>query len=198
MNEEYGTPNTRGDEDDWFSGPGAEPGDADTVVWEDPEPERPAPRRRSPISGPWVAIAALVGAIALIVAGILVAQSLTDSDDSSATPTVTTPATTPATTPTPTTTPTTPETTPDTTTTAPDAITLPEGVTLRSGDDGPEVEALQQALAKLGYDPGAIDGDYGPSTQAAVVAFQTAEGLTADGIAGSETLNALAAAQSTG
>ncbi len=198
MNEEYGTPNTRGDEDDWFSGPGAEPGDADTVVWEDPEPERPAPRRRSPISGPWVAIAALVGAIALIVVGILVAQSLTDSDDSSATPTVTTPATTPATTPTPTTTPTTPETTPDATTPAPDAITLPEGVTLRSGDDGPEVEALQQALAKLGYDPGAIDGDYGPSTQAAVVAFQTAEGLTADGIAGSETLNALAAALSTG
>ncbi len=194
MHDEYGTPNTGGDEDDWFSGPGAEPGDADTVVWEDPEPEHPTPRRGSPIAGPWVAIAALVGAIALIVAGILVAQSLTDSDDSSATPTATAPATTPATT----TTPTTPDTTPTTTPPATGSITVPQDVTLRSGDDGPEVEALQQALAKLGYDPGAIDGDYGPSTQAAVVAFQTAEGLTADGIAGSETLNALAAALSTG
>jgi hypothetical protein len=196
MQDEYGTSSTRGDEDDWFSGPGDEPGDVDTIVWEDPEPTPSAGRRSSPIAGPWVAIAALVGAIALIVAGILLAQSLTDSDDSSPTPTATTPATTPATT----TTPTTPETTPDTPATTPSTgdIVLPEGVTLRSGDSGPGVEALQQALAKLGYDPGAVDGDFGPSTQAAVVAFQTAEDISADGVVGQETLNALGAALSTG
>lgn len=184
---------TRGDEDDWFSAPGSDPADSVPLAWEDPEPTRSTPRRGNPLAGPWVAIAALVVAIALIVGGVLVAQGLTDSDEPSPAPPVTVPTTT---TPAPTTPPdTTPETTPPPAT---GDIVLPEGVKLRSGDSGSGVEAVQQALAKLGYDPGAIDGDYGPATQAAVVAFQTAEGLSADGIVGPDTLNALAAALSTG
>ena len=42
----------------------------------------------------------------------------------------------------------------------------------------------QCLLTYLGYDCGTIDGAYGPSTAKAVRAFQTAEGLTADGFSG--------------
>jgi lytic murein transglycosylase len=41
--------------------------------------------------------------------------------------------------------------------------------------------AAQQALAKLGFDPGAADGALGANTRAAVRAWQKARGLTADG-----------------
>ena len=40
---------------------------------------------------------------------------------------------------------------------------------------------IQNLLDYLGYDPGVIDGANGPNTEDAVRAFQTAEGLTADG-----------------
>lgn len=63
--------------------------------------------------------------------------------------------------------------------------------TLRRGDAGPEVLHLQQALARRGFAPGALDGTFGPRTQAALDAFQRAEGLAADGIAGPETLGRL-------
>jgi len=63
--------------------------------------------------------------------------------------------------------------------------------TLRGGDNGVEVEALQNALAARGYNPGPIDGDFGAKTTAAVIAFQKVEGLDADGIAGKNTLKAL-------
>ena len=61
---------------------------------------------------------------------------------------------------------------------------------LRTGDSGKEVKAMQQLLVKLGYLT-AADGIYGPRTYNAVVAFQKRNGLTADGIAGSMTLNRL-------
>lgn len=49
------------------------------------------------------------------------------------------------------------------------------------------VEQTQHLLAYLGYDPGEIDGINGKNTIAAVRAFQKAEGLTPDGIAGQQT-----------
>ncbi len=61
---------------------------------------------------------------------------------------------------------------------------------LRYGSTGSEVTALQTALRTLGYTLTA-DGKYGSATVAAVKAFQSAEGLTADGVAGQETLTRL-------
>lgn len=49
------------------------------------------------------------------------------------------------------------------------------------------IKQVQQLLAYLGYDPGAVDGVDGRQTQAAVRRFQRAEGLTVDGIAGEQT-----------
>ena len=47
-----------------------------------------------------------------------------------------------------------------------------------------DVTWLQTTLKGLGFDPGAVDGKYGDKTKAAVVAYQTARSLTADGWAG--------------
>ena len=55
------------------------------------------------------------------------------------------------------------------------------------------VSALQRRLAGLGFAPGPIDGRYGPHTEQAVMRLQGAHGLPADGIAGPQTLAALAA-----
>lgn len=51
--------------------------------------------------------------------------------------------------------------------------------------------AVQKALKDAGFDPGPIDGIWGPRTRAAVVAFQRARGLIADGIVGPQTRAAL-------
>lgn len=53
---------------------------------------------------------------------------------------------------------------------------------------------IQQALAAKGFDPKGIDGDFGPDTQAAVAAFQEAEGLVVDGAVGPETAATLGVA----
>ncbi len=50
---------------------------------------------------------------------------------------------------------------------------------------------IQQKLKDLGYYFGSIDGIYGNATRNAVVAFQKANGLTADGVAGPKTIAAL-------
>ena len=63
--------------------------------------------------------------------------------------------------------------------------------TLRKGDQGRDVETLQRALAQLGYLSGAQDGNFGTGTETAVKNFQEANGLSADGIAGKMTLEAL-------
>lgn len=62
---------------------------------------------------------------------------------------------------------------------------------LHPGATGPEVEKLQTRLAELGFPPGKIDGDFGPATEAALLAFQKSRELLADGIAGPRTLAAL-------
>ncbi|MDO5378820.1 MAG: peptidoglycan-binding protein [Clostridia bacterium] len=62
---------------------------------------------------------------------------------------------------------------------------------LREGDSGEDVYTLQARLFELGYYMGRIDGRFGAETTAAVKAFQAANGLTADGIAGTGTQNKL-------
>lgn len=52
---------------------------------------------------------------------------------------------------------------------------------------GPDVSALQKRLQELGYEPGKIDGIFGPATEKAVKAFQSFHGINPDGIAGPET-----------
>ena len=59
------------------------------------------------------------------------------------------------------------------------------------GSRGDEVREIQTRLAALGYYDGTIDGIYGTQTKKAVQKFQQDRGLTADGIAGKQTLNAL-------
>jgi peptidoglycan hydrolase-like protein with peptidoglycan-binding domain len=55
---------------------------------------------------------------------------------------------------------------------------------LRQPMAGSDVRELQRQLAAAGYDPGPIDGEFGPKTEAAVRAYQRAHGLKADGIVG--------------
>lgn len=59
------------------------------------------------------------------------------------------------------------------------------------GARGEEVIQIQTKLKNWGYYTGAIDGVYGTGTFNAVKSFQQKNGLTADGIAGSQTLSAL-------
>ncbi|MBQ6595664.1 MAG: peptidoglycan-binding protein [Clostridia bacterium] len=58
----------------------------------------------------------------------------------------------------------------------------PEG-TLRRGDRGDDVKALQEGLNAAGYDCGKADGDFGKKTEAAVKAIEAAHGIDADGVA---------------
>ena len=58
---------------------------------------------------------------------------------------------------------------------------------LRTGSRGDAVRKLQELLNALGYDCGSVDGIFGSKTYAAVLAFQKANGLAADGIVGSLT-----------
>lgn len=62
---------------------------------------------------------------------------------------------------------------------------------LQSGDSGPAVKRLQNALNERGFSPGALDGKYGQGTVAAVMAFQHSANLLPDGKAGPRTLSAL-------
>ena len=55
---------------------------------------------------------------------------------------------------------------------------------LRTGSRGDAVRKLQELLNALGYDCGNVDGIFGSKTKAAVLAFQKANGLGADGIVG--------------
>lgn len=65
-------------------------------------------------------------------------------------------------------------------------------MTLRRGDEGPEVEKLQERLRELGFDAA---GRFGPVTELAVRRFQESRGLLPDGIVGPITRGALADAR---
>src|SRR5438067_6445407 len=62
---------------------------------------------------------------------------------------------------------------------------------LKEGSQGSDVLSLQRKLAEKGFSPGALDGNFGPGTEAAVMAFQQGEGLLADGVVGAKAAAAL-------
>lgn len=68
---------------------------------------------------------------------------------------------------------------------------------LKLGSQGELVREMQRQLKALGFYNGQADGDFGPGTEEAVKAFQQQYGLTADGVAGTETLTKLAGAKAT-
>ena len=65
------------------------------------------------------------------------------------------------------------------------------GMSLSQGDEGNAVKALQTRLRELGFYTKGIDGDYGATTKAAVMAFQSVNGLSETGKANETTLNKL-------
>src|SRR4051812_32144241 len=68
----------------------------------------------------------------------------------------------------------------------------PQTPRLARGATGASVSALQKGLKaysaqNAAADPGAIDGDFGPRTEAAVRAYQSDRGVSADGVVGDRT-----------
>jgi hypothetical protein len=166
-------------ESDWAGGPAAAPS----------EDVEPAARRRAPLSDltftlRTLLLAALVVVAVIVVIGLAIGGVFSGSGHPR---TSSPPASTPTTSKTP--------TTPTTTAAHTSRILVPTS-TLKPGDTGAQVKRLQRTLAHLGYAPGSVDGDYGPSTVAAVKRFQQASKLTADGIVGPATLRALKRASS--
>ena len=168
--------------DDWFSEPDASPSPGRARIPAEDEPldsHDPRPPPRPPVElrrlvERRVLIPAAV-VVAFLIAALAAAGVFSSSSPRPTMPTLTT-ATLPATSTTP-------------TTTSP--ATAAPGTTLKPGDSGVQVKALQRALATLGYSAGAADGRYGPATKQAVASFQQPHGLTADGILGPKTLRAL-------
>ena len=81
---------------------------------------------------------------------------------------------------------------------APDSVRAKNIVTeptpeppLHNGSQGEKVRMLQQKLKTLGYYEAEVDGQFGPGTRDAVIAFQQKNGLDADGLAGEETQRVL-------
>jgi cytoskeletal protein RodZ len=169
-------------------------------LWHDVPPGHPDPdtiRRRRLI--------ALVGGLVALGVVIVIAVVAFGGNDNNPADTPTTVAqqtpTTPTTTPQTNTTPETPTTTPEDTTPSTPTITVAAGESLKEGSTGQEVKDVQQALTTLGYDPGAVDGNFGAKTKFAVGEFQRAHNLTDDGVVGPATAKAIndaIAAESTG
>ncbi len=158
-----------------------------------PEPRRSVVQRRRLVAG--VVLAGILG-LAVVVAVVLLrgggeAPATTVAEPATTTPSESTPPATPTPPPSPSPSTTTPTTT--TPSTGASSFTLPEGTKLRVGEEGDPavISELQQALSSAGYDPGPVDGTYGPRTETAVAAFQEANGLSADGVVGPETASAL-------
>lgn len=169
-----GSHGTGGVDDDWFSdvdAPGALESDPPSA--EDDWLVPPLPARARP-ELPWRRIVVVaVAAVVVLVAGLAAGGVFTGS---SAPRRLVTPPVTVS---------------PPTTTVVQVAhVTLPTS-TLKPGDTGAQVRALQRSLAALGYQVGKVDGVYGPKTTSAVTAFQHAARLATDGIFGPKTLNAL-------
>lgn len=67
---------------------------------------------------------------------------------------------------------------------------------IQLGSQGAEVKSVQTSLLQLGYQI-TPDGIFGNTTQAVVIQFQKANGLTADGIVGNDTFAKINSASST-
>ncbi len=61
----------------------------------------------------------------------------------------------------------------------------------RQGDSGSTVKTIQTKLKRWGYYTSSVDGIYGTATVNAVKYFQSSNGLTPDGVAGTSTLKAM-------
>ncbi len=174
------------DPDDWFGGAAQEDG-AEGLPRTEGDDEDWLNDVERPVQEPWYEkidrriVVVVIVVIGLLIAILAAAGVFSSGGSSTSTPPpTTTAATTTATQP---------------TTPAPAPKPVPAPTTpLKPGDTGAQVKVLQKALASLGYSPGKIDGDYGPSTQAAVEKFQTSAGIKADGIVGPETLKELGTA----
>ena len=59
---------------------------------------------------------------------------------------------------------------------------------LRRGSQGADVRRFQTFLIGQGHYSGKADGDFGPATEKAVIAFQIRHGLPADGVVGNRTV----------
>lgn len=70
-------------------------------------------------------------------------------------------------------------------------IPAAEAATYKKGSSGAVVSQIQTKLKNWGYYDGDVDGIYGSATERAVRTFQRKNGLTADGKAGAQTLEAL-------
>ena len=159
--------------------------------------ERPAPA--APVTRPVTPTRRVRLAVALVVASGLTLTAgcagPTGGSPIAAPPAAPALPTTAPTTTAPTTTATAPTTAPSATPptaaepgpTAPHPAADPASTSLKLGDEGPAVGALQQRLADLGFWLGDADGNYGQLTRQAVMAFQKAEGITRDGVAGPQT-----------
>ena len=78
------------------------------------------------------------------------------------------------------------------TSSTPDAASLLQyGAGYGEAEGAPHVREVQRTLRGLGWQPGPVDGLYGPRTRAAVTRFQTAARVAADGIVGPQTRRAL-------
>ena len=63
--------------------------------------------------------------------------------------------------------------------------------TLKAGSRGNDVHIMQGMLYCRGFNPNGVDGVFGPGCTTAVKNFQSSKGLSADGIAGKDTMYAL-------
>ncbi len=62
---------------------------------------------------------------------------------------------------------------------------------VRSGSKGSSVISVQKELKAAGISPGAVDGEFGPKTRAAVMRYQRKHRLEVDGVVGAKTWSAL-------
>ncbi len=74
---------------------------------------------------------------------------------------------------------------------SPSPSPTPNANLLKYGAEGDKVRSMQQRLKDLGYLSGKADGMFGYGTEDALKAFQRANGLSADGVAGPKTLEKL-------